>query len=264
MQKIKHSIVVVVIIGVIYAIVSYGIFYYKKPSLDQQLQIQNQLSVKNQKESQSVAIQAVVDDQNNQQSDYVCQHQNDEQSDEFIFDDDDQSRSIIAITPTEQQVFIVQQILEKNEEQFVSPDSYSFVTMPAQNCIIDAELFYTLDMLMGEDLDEFVRLVLQSNNNIVSKQACRSCAMYAFFSKIKKHEPLSIEDIKILQPLLANLYRFVQKMYKLSGTQLLRTTQFEALQDLNQSQAAKNDKKLKARRAATAAALKKLQTISYR
>ncbi len=264
MQKIKHGIIIVLVLGVMYAIISYGIFYYKKSSLDQALQINNQKIDLVGKHQQDVMIQSVGDDEKNKASDnYICQHQEDEMIDDFALHQD-QATPIISIVSNQQPVFMVQKILDQNEDQFISPDAYSFVTMPAQDCVIDAELLYMLDLLIGDDLDEFVRLVLQSNNNIISKQACRSCAMYAFFNKIKKHEPLTVEDIKILQPLVANLYRFVQKMYKMSNTQLLRTSQFEALQDLNRSQADKNDKKLQARKAATAAALKKLQTISYR
>ena len=246
MRKLKHSIGIVLVLGGVYALISYGIFYYKKPSLDQQLQIDNRSVVQSSVQpSQDVAIQSIADD-------YVCQHDQDQQSFKPLdnFHEDQNS------------LYELQQSIDQSDVNSIN--SYSFVTMPAKDCIIDAELLYTLDLLIGGDLDEFVRLVLQSNNNIVSKQACRSCAMYAFFNKIKKHEQLSIEDIEILQPLLANLYRFVQKMQALSGTQLLRPSQFEALEDLNRSQKAINDKKLQARKAATAAALKKLQTISYR
>lgn len=245
MRKLKHSIGIVFLLGVVYALISYGIFYYKKPSLDQQLQIDNRSVVQSSMQpSQGVAIQSITDD-------YVCQHDQDQQSLNSLDNFDDQSL-----------LHEFQQSIDKSDVGSIN--SYSFVTIPAKDCIIDVELLYTLDLLIGGDLDEFVRLVLQSNNNIVSKQACRSCAMYAFFNKIKKHEQLSIEDIEILQPLLANLYRFVQKMQALSGTQLLRPSQFEALEDLNRSQKAINDKKIQARKAATAAALKKLQTISYR
>lgn len=242
MQKVKIGTGIVIGVVAMYAITSFTIFYFKKPSLDQQLSIENQVNVKSQKEIEGVVIQA-VDDQ--QEENVVCPHQQDQES----FD-----------TQNDQ----IPETMSSTQDFGASSDSYSFVTMPAQDCVIDKELLYLFDMLIGQDLDEFVRLVLQSNNNIVSKQACRSCTMYAFFSKIKKHQPLTVQDIATLQPLLANLYRFVQNMKKISGVDLLRSQQFAALEDLNRTESVKNDMKLQARKAVTAAALKKLQSIKYR
>jgi len=156
-----------------------------------------------------------------------------------------------------------------NQDSFVDKelrtlDSYSFITMPiSDDYIMDAETQATLDTLIGQDLDDFVKLVLQSNNNIVSKEACRSCGMYAFFNGIKKHHPLKPDDVIILQQVLGNLYQFIAKMKAMSKSFIIRSEQYDALLDLHRSQAVKNDMKLQARRAATQAALKKLQTIKY-
>ena len=186
---------------------------------------------------------------------------NEKKSDFIVTDDSDQQELPIVIADNQQEFFESRDLQKKLKKQNIS----SFITMnpiPA-NYKIDEETQNALDVLIGNDVDEFVRLVLQSNNNVVSKEACRSCSMYAFFNGIKNHDLLTIEDIRILQKLLANLYRFVEKMQKLSQEPLMLPEQYEALQDLHRSQDAKNDIKLKKRFAVTSAALKKLQNITY-
>jgi hypothetical protein len=246
MHKVKIGVRIVIAVAITYAIVSYTIFYVRKSSLDKQLSIENQID---QPQAGDVVVQSI---NNTDEASLSCSHVQDSGIENFI----------VPESQNESTNFSLQ---ENIIPEPVSQDSYSFITMPAQDCVIDKELLYTFDLLLGQDLDEFVRLVLQSNNNIVSKQACRSCAMYGFFNKIKKHEQLTVEDIQTLQSILANLYRFVENMKKMSSsTMLLRPEQYEALKDLHRSQAAKNDKNLQARKAATAAALKRLQTLSYR
>jgi hypothetical protein len=240
MQRLKIGAKAVVVLVIFYAVLSSTIFYMKKSAMDQPLDI-----IDSGQQVQNVRIQKVVDE-----GLASCTHADEEAvlRDQDVVQDD-----------------VIDQVVVRDELP-QSADYYSFVTRPAQDCIIDKELLYTFDMLIGHNLEDFVRLVLQSNNNIVSKQACRSCAMYAFFNKIKKHQRLTVEDIATLQPLVANLYRFVQKMTAMSGGKLtlLRLEQYEALQDLHKSQKELNNKKLKARKAATAAALQRLQKISYR
>ncbi len=240
MHRLKIGAQAVVVLVIFYAVISSTIFYMKKSSMDQQLQ-----NIDSAYQPQNVMIQKVGDDGH-----ALCTHTDEEPvlQDQDVVQDDVIDRQVAS------------------DDQPQSADAYSFVTMPAQDCIIDKELWYTFDMLIGHNLNDFVRLVLQSNNNIVSKQACRSCAMYTFFNKIKKHKNLTVQDIATLQPLVANLYRFVQKMTAMSGGKLtlLRLEQYEALQDLHKSQKELNHKKLQARKAATAAALQRLQRVSYR
>ncbi len=188
----------------------------------------------------------------------------DVQSD-FIVTNDDVDEPVAQLGADDQPEFVItadENVHKKSKKSH----SYSFITMKiADDYIIDQETQDVLDILIGDDVDAFVKLILQSNNNIVSKEACRSCGMYAFFNGIKHHKPLTSDDVRMLQKMLANLYRFVGKMQKLNkDIELMRGEQYEALQNLHKSQAVRNDAKLQARRSATAAALKKLQNIKYK
>ncbi len=259
MKRVKFGIAIVFLAVIVYCIVSFTIFFDKKESIDTQLLLSEQ-SVD---QSMIASNQAVIIQNVGSVTCQECHNPmqgNDEKSDFIVTDDAD-----------EQQLPIV--VAEPQEEFFVSIDrskklkkvnSYSFMTMPlTDDYSMDQETHDALDVLIGNDVEGFVRLVLQSNNNIVSKEACRSCGMYAFFNGIKNHKNLTVEDIVLLQKLLVNFYRFVEKMQKLSHEALLLPEQYEALQDLHRSQDIKNDIKLKKRFAVTSAALKKLQNIKY-
>ncbi len=262
MKRVKFGIVIVFLVAAIYCIVSFGIFFDKKASIDTQLQLLEQsLEEGVQPQNQSVVIQNIESI-----TCHECNHpvqQNNVQPDFIVINDSDINEQQLpdGFVDNQSELFV-----KANSEKNVIPlSSSSFITMNpiSESYVIDQETQNALDVLIGHDVDEFVRLVLQSNNNIVSREACRSCGMYAFFNGIKHHRQLTVKDIVMLQKLLANLYRFVERMQKLSHEPLILPEQYEALQELHRSQDVKNDIKLKQRFAATSAALKKLQNIKY-
>ncbi|MDP3788066.1 MAG: hypothetical protein Q8Q60_01950 [Candidatus Chromulinivorax sp.] len=273
MKRIKIGVVIVLLIAVIYFMISYSIFLYKKPSIDAQLHVAqlqvedtlvgekfiDQHEQQNKKQNESVVIQNMAATPCKKHADASCDVQS-----HFIVTSDEQDEPVMQVTADDQQEFIV--TADQNMHRPVGKShSHSFITMKiSDDYEIDQETQDTLDMLIGNDVDIFVKLMMQSNNNIVSKEACRSCGMYAFFNGIKNHKPLTTDDIRMLQKMLANLYRFVGKMKKLNkDVEIMNQEQYEALQTLHTSQAVKNNAKLQARRATTAAALKKLQNIKY-
>jgi hypothetical protein len=265
MKRVRLGIGIVFLAVTIYCVISYGIFFNKKDGLDAQISSENFVHNNMIEDNPAVVIQALAS-----KTCHECKNpvlKNDKKSDFMVTDDGDDQQLPIVVADNQQGFFVSTDRPKKSKKRDSSRkrDSSSFITMnpiPA-NYQIDEEIQDTLDVLIGNDVDEFVRLVLQSNNNIVSKEACRSCSIYAFFNGIKNHTLLTVEDIGILQKLLANLYRFVEKMQKLSKERLMLPEQYEALQDLHRSQDDKNDIKLKKRFAITSAALKKLQNITY-
>lgn len=151
------------------------------------------------------------------------------------------------------------------QENAVDLDLCSFVTMPIpDNYIFDIETQNSLDILIGNDFNQFIKLIIQSNNDVVSQRACRSCVFYAFFKKIKKHKNLTTDEIQTLQHIIGNLYRFIETMKKLSSAVMMSPEQYSALQDLNRPQILKNSMKLQARKTAAARALRKLQSMKNR
>ena len=268
MKKIKIGVAIVFAIVTVYFLVSFGIFWIEKPSFDMQ---QSQLlkeetgEQQNMQSGNQVVIQRGINnnDQSLSQSTPTCQ-QCQQEPPRFpvkLIITQDQDSSLPLIMSDNQFACNQDPFADK---ELRTADSYSFITMPiSDDYKIDEETQASLDTLIGPNLDEFVRLVLQSNNNIVSQEACRSCGMYAFFHGIKKHHQLKPDEIVILQQVLENLYQFVVKMKAISKSFIMRSEQYDALLDLHRSQAVKNDMKLQARRAATASALKKLQTIKY-
>jgi hypothetical protein len=264
MKRMKMGVAIVFSIVIIYFIVSCGIFLFKKSSIDTQLQVPqekvvDQIMVQPEmKQDESVVIQDLAA--------VPCKHQislKNTQAD-FVVINDEQDELSLQIVVDDKPEFIVSADDDVSEE-VVELHSYSFITMAiSDDYIIDQEVQDMIDVLIGNNVEDFVKLILQSNNNIVSKEACRSCGMYAFFNGIKNHKSLTSDDVRTLQKLLANLYQFVEKMQKLNKKKkIMGSEQYAALQNLHKSQAVKNDLKLQARRAATSAALKKLQNIKY-
>jgi hypothetical protein len=263
MKRVTIGIAIIFLTVTIYFIVSCGLLLYKKQSLDQQISDLQDAQGFGKKESgitklsrDRVVIQNAIDD-------------NDADSKEdtgnprlFQFGISSKPERPLAIIRDEvEDDFFVE---SDGNEQNTPLDSYSFVTMPiGDDYIIDRETQDSLNILIGNDLDDFVKLVLQSNNNIVTKEACRSCGMYAFFSDIKKRQKLTKNEVIILQKSLANLYQFVEKMKLLSKKIIISPEQYAILENLNRPQSIINDMKLQVRRAATSAALKKLQAIQY-
>lgn len=181
-----------------------------------------------------------------------------------IIEDDDIDRSCIECNNVSQ--FYDNQSGLLVDVAFVKPidkNDYSFMTMPVfDNYQMDYETRKALKTLIGNDIDQFVKIVLQSNNNIIAKQACRSCSMYSLFKKIKKNKQIAADDLVVLQKMLANLYQFIENMNKLSSIKILQPEQIKALEDLHMSESKKNSLKLQARKAAASVTLKKLQTIT--
>lgn len=182
----------------------------------------------------------------------------------------EKEKPLPIIMPEQQDRFVIEEdyIVANHPvcEKSGNVDLQSFVTMKiADDYRLDIETQLTLDILIGNDFNQFINLILQSNNDIVSKEACRSCGLYAFFKKIKHRKQLRPDEIKTLQHMVGNLYRFVETMRKLSGNfSGMSVEQYAALQDLNRPQVLKNSMKLQARKTAAAAALRKLQSMSNR
>lgn len=189
----------------------------------------------------------------------------DQQQPQLFTDGDEQDQFILDVDDADSQQFSFNAEQSARLPQSKQVDSYSFITMQIpDDYVIDQETQDALDIVIGQNLDAFVKLVMQSNNNIVSKQVCRACGMHALFSSVQHHKPLDADDIRMVQKLLANLYRFINKTKKLNrNLELVTPEQYGALEYLHKTQAAKDDVKLQARRATTAAALKKLQNIKY-
>lgn len=274
MKRLKGAVAIIFLLVVSYFLISYGIFWITKPFVDQRLaQFDQPLNAVAQTQNAVAQTQDVFA----QTQDAVviqnvepvcthgsCLHHDDEPvigyDDEEEFQDGEQEPQVDVITNEEQEPMQpVHQVKEPSKDLH---DSFITMNIP-DDYQVDQDIQDTLDVLIGNDVDEFVKIILQSNNNIIVQQACRSCSMFAFFNGIKNHKPLSVEDVRLLQKMLANLYRFVAKMKALSNNLILREEQYAALQDLYISQAVKNDIKLKKRQAVTSAALKKLQMIQY-
>ncbi|MBP6869953.1 hypothetical protein KBC04_03665 [Candidatus Babeliales bacterium] len=266
MKRVKIGVGIIIGIVGVYFIISYGIFYVRKPSLDVQLQPLDE----------QVVIQKIarVQQENDNKDDLEHDAQYHElQKDHTSFKKDDEIKLVImkekskplpVIMPESEEEFVVK-IDRAVDEKILGLDFFSFVTMPIPDDYeIDVETQNSLDILIGNDFNRFINLVLQSNNDVVSKEACRSCGLYAFFKKVKHHKTLTIDDITTLQHIIGNLYRFAETMRKLSKDAVMSPEQYTALQDLNRPQVLKNSMKLQARRAAAASALKKIQSMSNR
>lgn len=275
MKRVKIGATIVFLVVAIYFTISYGIFWFTKPSADAQLKFSESPSVEqNIAEPKLLPHESVVI-QNMQES--VCKHAScknqgqlypelDDSLADFIVTNDEDAP--LAQVVAEEQPLFVMNADTMQDKKILAVDAYGFIKMPKELLLhgyqIDQDTRDVIKILVGNDLDEFVRLILQSNNNIVSKDACRSCGMHAFFKKVIKDEPLDTDEIVILQQALANLSKFVEKMRSLSPhTAIMRAEQYSALQDLNKSQIVKNNLKIQARKASTTAALKKLQAIKY-
>lgn len=180
-----------------------------------------------------------------------------------------------AVEERQEQVFVIaddtnQYTFEQDgnildSQNLLKQDEFSFVTMPiAENYTIDIETQCALDSLIGNDLNLFIHLILQSNNNVLSKQACKSCNVHALFKKVKRHTRLSIKDMKLLQHVIGNLYRFIQTMQSISNSIIITPEQYDALQFLNRPQSVNHAIQLQARKVAATQALIKLQSMSHR
>ena len=138
----------------------------------------------------------------------------------------------------------------------------SFVTMPVlHGSQLDQNTQQTFDMLIGNNIDHVLDLIVQSNNNVLSTDSCRSCAIDAILKKVSKHKKLSEHEIVSLQHVVENLYKFVNTMQKLSNKTILTSEQYLALKNLNTSQVSMKQIAMQARQAATIAALQSLKNI---
>ena len=119
-----------------------------------------------------------------------------------------------------------------------------------------------MQILIGSNIDHFVTLILQSNNDLIAAQICKSCTLFAFFKKIQHKKPLTLDEIKTLQKMLANLYRFVRVTQNLSEKKLLQTEQYIALENLNRSGDLQQDIEQQAQKNVMIGALQKLLNMS--
>jgi hypothetical protein len=148
-------------------------------------------------------------------------------------------------------------------DQFLLYDA-SYGSKYAQNCYkLDVDTQESFDILLGNDFNRFINLVLQSNNDIVTEQACRSCVLYTLFKKVKHRKPLREQEIKTLQLIIEKLYHYMSSMKQLTKKLVMSREQYNALQDLNQSHEVKQKNRLQARQAYTKEALRALRAIEY-
>jgi|GEM_PF-2365031 len=138
----------------------------------------------------------------------------------------------------------------------------SFVTMNIDHDgTLKLEIQQAFDLLIGDSIESLLDLIAQSNNNVLSTDPCRTCAIDAILKKVSKHKKLSKHELHSLQSVVMNLYKFINTMQKLSNKSMLTAQQYVALDSLNKSQMLKNDDIVQARKATTLAALQSLVNI---
>lgn len=151
--------------------------------------------------------------------------------------------------------------VEKVTTSVVVP-SDSFVSMPVEHAAkLSQNTQDTFDLLIGGNIDGLLDLIAQSNNNLLSTDSCKTCAIDAILKKVSKHKLLSKEEIVSLQHVIANLYRFVNTMRQLHHETSMTHEQYLALKNLNTSQVTMEHLAMQARQAATIAALQSLKNI---
>jgi len=153
------------------------------------------------------------------------------------------------------------ELLSSEDAIVLKPDD-CFVTMEILHAgKLDYDTQQMFDLLIGGNIDRFLDLIAQSNNNILSTDSGRMCSLDAIFKRVSKHKKLSEQEILVLQKIVANLYKFINTMQKLTNKSILTAQQYIALQDLNRSQVSKNHSLIQGKRAATITALQTLQKI---
>ena len=187
--------------------------------------------------------------------------------------------NIIDDTPQQQSV-VVQLYDAKVDEHKSNSESYAMselsssdevVVLKPDDCFVTMEILHAgkldyntqqmFDLLIGTNIDRLLDLIAQSNNNILSTDSCRTCAVDAIFKRVSKHKKLSEREMLSLQKVVANLYKFINTMQKLTNKSILTAQQYIALQGLNRSQVSINHSLIQGQRAATIAALQALQKI---
>ncbi len=232
MKQMKLSAVIVFFVAIIYCCISYGIFWYKKACIDRDLQMN----------SDEVHIEKKVSSEIVEEK--KMQHSNQDKQDDVV----------------------IQSLVEKNafDENQNSQSEYSFVSMPiSDNYRFDLETQESFDRLIGDNVELFIKLLMQSNNRILGADACPECSVSALIKQVKQHKKIERDDIIILQKMIANLYTFIETTKKISGKILLHADQYAALQFLNLPQHIKNNIKIEERQAATVAILHKLKMMQY-
>jgi hypothetical protein len=140
--------------------------------------------------------------------------------------------------------------------------SDSFVSIPVEHAAkLSKNIQETFDLLIGGNIDGLLDLIAQSNNNLLSTDSCKTCAIDAILKKVSKHKLLSKEEIVSLQHVVMNLYRFVNTMRQLHHETSMTHEQYLALKNLNTSQVSMEHLAMQARQAATIAALQSLKNI---
>lgn len=188
---------------------------------------------------------------------------------------------IKVVDDTSQQQSVVVQLYdakvddnESNSESDAMSElssSDQVVVLKPDDCFVTMQILHAgklnydtqqmFDLLIGGNIDRLLDLIAQSNNNILSTDSCRTCAVDAIFKRVSKHKKLSEQEILILQKVVANLYKFINTMQKLTNKSILTAQQYIALKDLNRSQVSRNHSLIQGHRAATIAALQALQNI---
>lgn len=126
---------------------------------------------------------------------------------------------------------------------------------------LDATVQQSFDLLIGHNIHGLLDLIVQSNNNLLVRDSCKTCAIDAILKKVSKRKALTLVEIISLQHVIENLYKFVNTMQALGQKTILTHEQFLALKNLNTSQVSMKQIARESRQAATFAALQSLKNI---
>lgn len=138
----------------------------------------------------------------------------------------------------------------------------SFVTTEFRDgAQLDATVQQSFDLLLSKNIDGLLDLIVQSNNNVLAQNSCKSCAIGTILKKVVKRKALTVAEIISLQHVVENLYKFVNTMQALGQKTILTHEQFLALKNLNTSQVSIKQIARESRQAATIAALQSLKNI---
>lgn len=138
----------------------------------------------------------------------------------------------------------------------------SFVTTEFRDgAQLDATVQQSFDLLLSKNIDGLLDLIVQSNNNVLAQNSCKSCAIDTILKKVLKRKALTVAEIISLQHVVENLYKFVNTMQALGQKTILTHEQFLALKNLNTSQVSIKQIARESRQAATIAALQSLKNI---
>jgi len=237
MKRVKIGLFLVLLAAISYFLLSYTIFLFEKKIIDSELR--------------PVITELVPDDLDRLHNDFAVNVP--------------RGASVLGLSKNDS--VVVQKVTVDAEKNM---DDYSFVNMPiSQDTQLSGDTQKSLDLLVCHNLEGFLDLVTQSNNDVLSHESCRSCSMHAILKHLKNGRHLDVHDLQALQVAVANVYQFILSMKKLKNDQeflpgTLLPDQYSSLQHLNRS--LKINKKLELQNCTDStnlAALIALRNIKY-